>query len=297
MNTTLNERQQKYFLAAFSKYDTCEYSSQNKIKLFQFSDVHCKTTNEIYPLHHQTCDEITFVYSGDGEVNHNGKNYKQTGGDIHICFKGDDHQPISSKTSPMKFYCIGYTLPQENPLYALSRRVKDKIASGGEPIIKDTLGLENAFHTILNLLYSDSFNKTEEHIISSTLNYFISFVMMSYLDVIPTATKKMSMNDSLVLYIISFLRNNIQDSRALKRLSEDTGYSYSYISHTFTRKMGQNLQAFFLSLRMSYATELLKDKNVTEVAELLGYATIHSFSKAYKNYYNSSPKKSKSDEP
>ena len=38
MNTTLNEQQQKYFLAAFSKYDTCEYSSQNKIKLFQFSD-------------------------------------------------------------------------------------------------------------------------------------------------------------------------------------------------------------------------------------------------------------------
>ena len=293
MNTTLNEHQLKYFLAAFSKYDTCEYSSMNKIKLFQFSDVHCKTTNEIYPLHHQTCDEITFVYSGEGTVNHNDNSYRITSGDIHLCFEHDAHQPISSKTSPMKFYCIGYTLDPDNPLSELSARVRDKIASGGNPIVKDTAGLESAFHTILNLLYTSDFTKTEEHIIASTLNYIISTVLMSYLDVISDTTKKMSVNDSLVLYVISFLRNNVLDSRALKLLSKDTGYSYSYISHTFTKKMGQNLQAFFHSLRMNHAAELLKDKNVTEVAEMMGYSTIHSFSKAYKNFYSSSPKNSK----
>ena len=294
MNTTLNEHQQKYFLAAFSKYDHCEYSSENKLKLYQFSDVHCKTTNEIYPLHRQSCDEITFIYKGEGTVNHNDRSYPVSAGEIHLCFEGDNHQPISSKNSPMNFYCIGYTLDESNPLHSLSERVKEKLAEGGSAVIKENFGLEGAFRTILNILYAEKYTKTEEHIIVSTLNYIISSVLMAYMNLLDNETAKMTPSESLVLYIISFLRNNAYDAHALNKLSLDTGYSYSYMSHLFTRKMRQNLKSFFLALRMNLAEELLREKSVTEVSSLLGYSSIHSFSKAYKNFHSHSPKTSKS---
>lgn len=293
MNTTLNEQQQKYFLAAFSKYDTCEYASNNKLKLFQFSDVHCKTTNEIYPMHRQSCDEITFVYKGEGTVNHNDSTMPITSGEIHICFEGDNHQPISSKDSPMNFYCIGYTISPDNPLYSLRERVREKIAGGQNAIIKEGFGLEGAFRTMLSILYAERYTETEEHIIVSTLNYIISTVLMSYMNLLDNETANMTPKESLVLYIISFLRNNVYDAHALNKLSEDTGYSYSYISHLFTRKMEQNIKSFFCALRMNLAEELLREKSVTEVSSMLGYSSIHSFSKAYKNFHSKSPKNSK----
>ena len=284
MNTTLSEQQQKYFLAAFSHTDSCEYESTNKLKLFQFADVHCKTASDNYPVHRQTCDEITFVYKGEGTVNHNDSSYPVEGGTIHICFEGDNHQPLSSKISPMKFYCIGYTISEDNPLYPLRELVKSRIKDGTSPITRDSAGLDNAFRTILSLFSADTFDRTSEHIVVSTLNYIISTVLTSYLEKPEGRLRKMSMNDNLVLYIVSFLRNNVLDLHALNRLPLDTGYSYSYLSHTFSRKMAQSLKSFFFGLRMNHAKELLKTKSVTEVASMLGYASIHSFSRAYKSF-------------
>ena len=284
MNTTLSEQQQKYFLAAFTHTDSCEYESTNRLKLFQFADVHCKTASDNYPIHRQTCDEITFVYKGEGTVNHNDGSYHVESGSIHVCFEGDNHQPLSSKISPMKFYCIGYTLSEDNPLFPLREEVRARIESGVSPITTNSAGLESAFRTILSEFSSDDFNMTSEHIVVSTLNYIISSVLTSYLGKEEGKLRKMSMNDNLVLYIVSFLRNNVLDPRALNRLPTDTGYSYSYLSHTFSRKMEQSLKSFFYNLRMSYARELLKTKSVTEVSLMLGYASIHSFSRAYKGF-------------
>jgi len=295
MITTLSPQQQKYYLAAFSKVDACEYSSSNKIKLYQFADVHCKTTNEILPSHHQVCDEITFVTGGEGTAGHNDRKYELRPGCIHLCFEGDIHQPRSSKHSPMKFYCIGFTLDSENPLFALRERVRERIAAGIPAVIADMSGLTSAFQTILSIFSQSEFDQTSEHIVASTLNYIISTVYSSFLGTKQEKNQNMSTNDNLVLYIVSFLRNNVFDPEALSRLSTDTGYSYSYLSHTFSRKMGESLKSFFYTLRMNIASELLKEKSVTEVASALGYSSIHSFSKAYKNFHTSSPKMSKQE--
>lgn len=193
----------------------------------------------------------------------------------------------------MKFYCIGFTLDRDNPLYPLREEVRAKISDGGSAIISDMSGLSDAFQNILSLFSRQDFDHTSEHIVTSTLNYIIATVFSSLLGKKQEKYHNMSMNDNLVLYIVSFLRNNLFDPEALSRLSTDTGYSYSYLSHTFSRKMGESLKSFFYTLRMNIASELLKEKSVTEVAGMLGYSSIHSFSKAYKNFHSSSPKNSK----
>ena len=43
---------------------------------------------------------------------------------------------------------------------------------------------------------------------------------------------------------------------------------------------------------LSAREELMREKSVTEVSSLLGYSSIHSFSKAYKNFHSHSPKTS-----
>ncbi len=293
MDNTLSEREQKSYLAVFKAKDNIVFGSNNSIKVFQFVDVHCKTSNEGGNEHRQWCDEITFVYSGEGEIVHNSGSYKIKSGDIHLCFKDDIHQVIPSKTSPLRFYCLGFSLERDNPIYELFKKAHESFSEGKSPVLSGLINLQTAFQTAMSAMYSGESNAVSQAVTANSLNFILAAVLNSYLDKSKTATDNISMKDSLLFNIISYLKNNVYNIDALKTLPEDTGYSYSYISHLFSNRMGQSLKEFFASLRASEATELLKVKSVTEVSLLLGYSSIHAFTRAYKQMCGETPSEAK----
>ena len=284
----MNEKSSAYYLAAFQTTKKQKLMCNNGIELFQFADVHCKTTGEAGPLHQQWCHEITFVYSGQGEIIHNGIKLPIRSGQIHLCNKGTFHQVIPSSISLMRFFCIGFNLDEENPLNKMLNQVFEKIEKTQNPIINDCVDLITVFETALNSLYEKEKNEITDAVAINALNYIITSVSKRFLTSIDS-TNNISLQESLLVYIISYLKNNIYKIDALKDLSEDTGYSYPYLSHLFSQKMGQSLKGFFTVLRMNTATELLRKKRVTEVAEILGYSSIHSFSRAYKKFCDETP--------
>jgi AraC-like DNA-binding protein len=148
--------------------------------------------------------------------------------------------------------------------------------------------LITVFETALNALYEKDRNEVSSAIAINALNYIITSVSQRFL-LSHESTNNISLQESLLVYIMRYLKNNIYKIDALKDLSEDTGYSYPYLSHLFSQKMGQSLKSFFTVLRMNTATELLRKKRVTEVAEILGYSSIHSFSRAYKKFCDETP--------
>lgn len=289
MQNALSEREQKYYLAAFKTKGTIKLASNNGISLYQFADVHCKATEEANALHEQWCDEITFVYSGEGEIVHNGLRYPVKAGRIHLCFKGDLHQIISSKISPLRFYCIGFAINSENPIKELFLKAKARVEQSHQCILKDCSDLLPAFQSVLDALYEKNQDEALKASALSSLNYIISSACNRLLKKQIGDSSNISTKDSLLFYIVSYLKNNVYNKDALKQLSVDTGYSHSYLSHLFSSRMGQSLKDFFASLRMNAATELLRKKTVTEVSEMLGYSSIHAFTRAYKQFCGETP--------
>lgn len=289
VQNALSEREQKYYLAAFKTKGKIKLSCNNGINLYQFADVHCKATEEANALHEQWCDEITFIYSGEGEIVHNGLRFPVKAGRIHLCFKGDLHQIIPSKTSPLRFYCLGFSADKENPVKDLFIKAKGRVEQSHMGILKDCSDLLPAFQSVLEALYEKEQDEVSQAVALSSLNYIISSVCNRLLEKQTVDSSNISTKDSLLFYIVSYLKNNVYNIDALKQLSADTGYSYSYLSHLFSQKMGQSLKDFFLALRMNAATELLRKKKVTEVAEILGYSSIHSFTRAYKLFCGETP--------
>ncbi len=288
MKNALSLREQKYYLAAFKTKGTEKLSCENGLRLFQFADVHCKTTDEVNAPHEQWCSEITFVYSGQGEIIHNGLKLPIKSGQIHLCFKGDLHQVIPSKTSPMRFYCVGFELNKNNPLSTLFLKTREKIEATHGSVLGDCSDLLSAFETALGSLYERERDEVSTASALSALNYIITAVCNRFLER-REGTSKIPEKESLIFYMVSYLKNNVYKIDALKGLSEDTGYSYSYLSHLFSSRMGQSLKNFFTALRMNAATELLRQKSVTEVAEILGYSSIHAFTRAYKGLCGETP--------
>lgn len=290
VRTELPSNKSKESLTEFHFEKLFKISSFNGIDLPQYSDVQYNHSSTIPPQHRQWCDEITYVYGGQGTVLHNGNTYEISSGQIHLCNKGDMHQIFNDKGGTLRFYCIGYQIHPENPLYELSQHVHDVIDQTKNPIINDSWELRTAFEHSLFALYDQENPQLSEHIAVCSLNYIFSVVLNGYLKKNIKKTKNILSKENLLFQIMGYLKSNIYDINALKKISNEFGYSYSHISHFFSDMTGKNLKDYFISLRMETAHSLLMENNrVTHVAELMGYSSIHTFSRAYKTYFQSSP--------
>ena len=96
--------------------------------------------------------------------------------------------------------------------------------------------------------------------------------------------------ESVVDEVIRYIDANILYLKNVSKISEALGYNYSYLSHTFSEATGTSLRDYFLTKRFEKAIELLKDDmSITEVSNMLGYAAVHSFSRAFTRQIGRSP--------
>lgn len=287
MSTISYNQDSRTYQSFFQMEDYFPQKSETSIRLYMFSDVHYICSNRVSSSHRQWCDEITPVYSGNGKTIHNGKEFPLVQNSIHLCFKDDVHQIISSQENPLRFFCIGYLIDPDSPLYSLSENLRQDMRITDYPFIKNVFDLLPDFQTIRSILPQVSETKLNPYIIDNTLNNILINIFLKFVKLESSSKNAVSMKDSLVMNIIGYLHANIDNINALQQISNDMGYSYSYLSHLFAQKTGQTLTSYFTQLRMTEAQKSLQSgSSVTTVAQQLGYSSIHSFSRAYKAYFS-----------
>lgn len=88
------------------------------------------------------------------------------------------------------------------------------------------------------------------------------------------------------------ITKNLQNPPSLKELSQQVCLNEYKLKSGFKQLFGTTIFGYLHTQRMEYAQYLLRDKNmkVTDVATICGYASLPSFSKAFKKYFGISPK-------
>lgn len=78
----------------------------------------------------------------------------------------------------------------------------------------------------------------------------------------------------------------------MAEVSRELGYSREHITRVFSTAYHVTPTQYFTARKMNMAlSELLSGKQISEVAELMGYSSPYSFSKAFKKYFGLSPQK------
>lgn len=77
----------------------------------------------------------------------------------------------------------------------------------------------------------------------------------------------------------------------LDKISFSLGYSKSYLKTSFKKSTGYSIIQYFIKLKMDKAKKLLSQQkySISEIADVLGYASIHYFSRQFKNSTGMSP--------
>lgn len=106
----------------------------------------------------------------------------------------------------------------------------------------------------------------------------------------PTAlNKETEMRYGIAEQVKDYIDSGQNYAVSLKALEEQFTYSRFYLEKQFSKTFGVSLIAYRNEKRLNAAKELLKTKSVYDTAETLGFTSIYSFSRAFKNKFGCPP--------
>ena len=87
------------------------------------------------------------------------------------------------------------------------------------------------------------------------------------------------------------LRKHIRDSIRIEDICASLNISKSYLSNIYKKKTGRSIIAHFNEMKIEEAKKLIAagNHNITEVAEYLGFSSIHYFSRLFKSVSGLTP--------
>lgn len=92
--------------------------------------------------------------------------------------------------------------------------------------------------------------------------------------------------------ILSYIQANVSAQPSLSVLCNTFSISRPYLYHIFNENVGSSPIDYWISLKMSEAKRMIRDGklNITQIAEALGYNSIHHFSRMFKRHIGISPR-------
>lgn len=241
--------------------------------------------------HIQIVYEISYVVSGEGVFTVDGNPYPLHKDMLFINRPGEEHSILSSKSNPIRYFYLGFLFDEQSLSKYEYKTLKDFFDTCEKRVAMSSSSLQDSFLKLFNnLITTDMFANS---MIEACIHQIVITVYRQYNQ---TAERVYAPNQPLdgkkrLLYdIIHYIDVESGDMDALQKLSKNFGYSYSYIADLFSHNMGESLKEYFTRRRFERAAQLLEDgMSVTQVAEMLGYKSIHSFSRAFTKRIGVSP--------
>lgn len=273
----------KYHL---NKFYWGEIKKYGDISIKQIGLMHCNP-GSIIPSHIQGNHyEITAVIDGEGTAFINTKKERLERGCIHIAFPLEAHSIKSSKDNPLKFLFFSFT--HDDPAINTKLQIlHESLKTSPTHIIK-----ENSITPQLELAITEINQQTElfhEQYTYAVLQQVILSVIRAF-NKAQDKKVKMSKKEEFCYQVMAYINSHITAITSLSELSKIFSYEYSYISRVFKSTVKQSLSEYYHVMRLQTAKGYLEDNySCTEIADLLKYASVYSFSKAFKDYYKMSP--------
>jgi AraC-like DNA-binding protein len=239
----------------------------------------------------QPCFEISYTVSGKGKCIINGEEIPLREGEITVILKNEKHGIISDNERPLRYFFLSFELLISHPLFNKFKLLQQKVKKDSARIQNDPFNMQDVFIRCLSEFVNP--NEYSNIIVESCLNQIICYVFHIYNLQDYMYRPKFEKQEVLVYKIINYIEENIMKIYTVDDVSGHFHYSVSHISHLFTRHLHKTLTDYIKDCKFKKALNLLENAKYTptEIAKILGYASIHSFSRAFKSRFKVSPTK------
>ena len=109
--------------------------------------------------------------------------------------------------------------------------------------------------------------------------------------VVPAKNSRYIASNSLSELISEYLKDNIYASVSLKDVCEQFIMGKTQLCKIFRENTGKGPMEYYINLKIKEAKRLIREKNhsVSQISDMLGYSSVHIFSRAFKKAVGMSP--------
>jgi len=237
----------------------------------------------------QSGQKVIGVIAGKGVVTVRSTDYAIRGNQVCLVRPNEAFSIACDGEEPVRCFYISFGFSGKTPVDGIAEALRELFVEGPFRQTSGSVEIQNLYGRIVReLLSTDEFSG---RMIALNMEQMLVLIGRSFaLSSENFAGAEEGGEGNIVERIIGLLEANCGTLKNLTELSNMLGYSYPYLSHVFTRRMGKSIKEYYQQLLFERAVELLKsDMSITQISDQLGYQAIHSFSRAFSNHYGVSP--------
>lgn len=180
----------------------------------------------------------------------------------------------------------------EDKILSLGERERNLLAT----IISEA---SDAFSTPLDNPFTNTLTKNPiqqpgaEQIIQLSLEQFLISLYRKgeHQESVVMKSVKLKQDEETFQHIVTYMETHLSDSLSIEQICHDNLLGKSQLQKLFRSKCGCGIIDYFSRLKISRAKELIREKNLnfTQIADALGYTSIHYFSRQFKKITGMSP--------
>lgn len=257
-------------------------------KLYQIGRLHCADGMEIPTHSHLNWFELTIVTDGEGIVLTNGVSVPVSRGDIYLSFPGDFHGIRSDVSAPLKYDFFAFSTSSAVLLSEL-----EELTRTATPAARRIFRDERVRSLVADALAEiDGNGLYADRILTAAFEQILLYVLRNFRTLTPARhSVTVGKQEELCYRMMHYIDTHIYTMQGLSDLADAMQYNYSYLSDLFCRVTSDTLLHYYRTRRLEAAKLLLAEGklSVGEIADLLHYASIYTFSRAFKEAFGHSP--------
>ncbi len=244
-------------------------------------------------LHHHSFWEFIFIKEGDGTLflPEGGKTFNK--GAVFLISPNVKHK-----------FCHNYSSGKANHLYIgfmiLDASLSFLLENSGlffpdtSEFDKIDPGFTNALKSFCKKIKGKAFDPYDLHRRFEAIGLIGRFVnILAEINKTLLDNKSAKRPEMIVQKVLEYISHNLDKNIKVAEVASLLYLSPHYLGEVFRKNIGEPVKVYHNRLRMQRAADLLSDTamNISQIAESLGFESIHYFSRRFKQFYNISPNK------
>lgn len=279
--TLYNDNPFKHSITLEKSYTYNEIISKIKINEIYTKFYQEKSINYIFKGEKHYFWEFTFVDRGVLYTNIDGVDFKLTQGDFIFYSPNQYHTQYTDCKKSCSYLTVTFDMYFEN-----TDLLSNKVFSSTKDIYNIVSDLMKNLNS--NNLYSSEFALSYLKIL------ILKVITINFEDTImkPISDVQQSFDDKLLENILNFIHKNTYENIDVQQLCTKFSISTSKLHSLFKSNINDTPKAYINNIKLKKSKDLIKESNYTisEISEILGFTSVHYFSKKFKKTYNFSPR-------
>ncbi len=234
------------------------------------------------------CGEYILIYcvKGKGYYELKGEQYSVLENQFFVLPSDVPHRYWADCNEPWSIYWIHFKGKKAPPIYEQLRSIND-IKISKQSRVSQRI---EVFDELLNVMESETRESTVCYVNMAVNHLFATFLYVSEYQKAKYSTEK-AVNTSFISLATHYMNENIEVQLTLGDMASNFGYSKSYFYRVFHRETGMSPVAYFQSIKVKRAAELLVNTNlrVNQVALKFGFEDPYYFSRLFKKVMGVAP--------